>query len=329
MVEVYNSFMSKSVLFGLSNQILLDHNKSIKFKARGSSMRPYIKDGDIVEVEPVNHSQIKKGDILLFRGDLERLYLHRILKTKGNEFVLKGDSSKTVDGVIGPEKIIGRLISITKKNTTIKVNSSLSSLFSLSWAWYGLRSFIFNLAKPGIKCLQQTLLGLPTIRKASRNIIGDKIPVSVANPEDSYDICVFYQQYGLDAVKETARQIQTGEASIILATFRGKLIGCGTVAFDPRPGQWNGWWLSGVLVSGKFRGFGVGEKIVSEAIRNAKDGDACSLKLLAFEQHKPAVDLYTKLGFDKVKEPEIENFLKAEAGADGASKRIFMVKKLK
>jgi signal peptidase I len=43
----------------------LEKGKSIRFQAKGWSMRPFIRDGDFIVVSPVKSSSIRKGDVLI------------------------------------------------------------------------------------------------------------------------------------------------------------------------------------------------------------------------------------------------------------------------
>ena len=44
---------------------LLGKGQAVRFQASGGSMRPTIREGESITVEPVKASEIKQGDILL------------------------------------------------------------------------------------------------------------------------------------------------------------------------------------------------------------------------------------------------------------------------
>ena len=58
---------------------LLLRGHSVRFKANGWSMRPTIADDEVITVEPVEPSNIKVGDIILYRTE-RSLIAHRVLQ---------------------------------------------------------------------------------------------------------------------------------------------------------------------------------------------------------------------------------------------------------
>ena len=57
---------------------LLQQGLSVRFQARGASMSPAIRDGEIVEVTPVIVSKLRKDDIVLAKSN-DGFRLHRIV----------------------------------------------------------------------------------------------------------------------------------------------------------------------------------------------------------------------------------------------------------
>lgn len=61
--------------------------------AQGSSMRPALRDGDLVVLTPVlEASRLQIGDIVLYRRLDRTLVLHRIIKLHEDTLVLNGDN---------------------------------------------------------------------------------------------------------------------------------------------------------------------------------------------------------------------------------------------
>jgi hypothetical protein len=57
---------------------LLNIGQSVRFKANGWSMHPTICDGEIINVEPVLTSQVRHGDIILYRSQ-RGITAHRVI----------------------------------------------------------------------------------------------------------------------------------------------------------------------------------------------------------------------------------------------------------
>ena len=57
---------------------LLNQGQSVRFKANGWSMHPTICDGEMINVEPVLPSQVRHGDIILYRSP-RGITAHRVV----------------------------------------------------------------------------------------------------------------------------------------------------------------------------------------------------------------------------------------------------------
>src|SRR2546426_2174706 len=56
---------------------LLRCGNRVRFRAVGASMQPTIEDGELITVAPVEPAAVKRGDILLYRGE-RGLIAHRL-----------------------------------------------------------------------------------------------------------------------------------------------------------------------------------------------------------------------------------------------------------
>ena len=87
---------------------MLERGLSVRFEARGCSMSPAIRDGEIVEVKPVALAKLRKNDIVLARSE-NRFRLHRIvmLDPERGVFVTRGDCGQENDAPIRGSQILG------------------------------------------------------------------------------------------------------------------------------------------------------------------------------------------------------------------------------
>ncbi len=87
------------------------------FNFKGNSMEPVLKEGDALQVFPVNETDIRAGDIVIFNRNV--LVCHRILGRFRRDdrlcFLEKGDNSSGV-GSIFYEDIIGKVKYIITKD---------------------------------------------------------------------------------------------------------------------------------------------------------------------------------------------------------------------
>jgi signal peptidase I len=95
---------------------LLERGASLRFRAHGASMHPFIKNGNILIVEPVNDSPLDVGDIVFYRRSNNALTAHRLIKVEnspgGTVFLTKGDSLGFIDPPVPPAQVLGRVIQI-------------------------------------------------------------------------------------------------------------------------------------------------------------------------------------------------------------------------
>jgi signal peptidase I len=96
-------------------------------------MYPAIRDGEIIKVEPVEPSHIKKGDIVLYRMK-KGVIAHRVVHIERRNggppfFVLRGDAFETCDGIVEPRQVIGRVISVERNGRDYKLNGIHAKLF--------------------------------------------------------------------------------------------------------------------------------------------------------------------------------------------------------
>lgn len=107
---------------------LLQEGYSVRFRPGGASMFPTIKDGETVTVEQVKPTDVKRGDIILYKTD-HRVIAHRVVsvqKKGGNSssFILRGDASASCDEPVGADQILGKVVSVERDGRSIDLTSS-------------------------------------------------------------------------------------------------------------------------------------------------------------------------------------------------------------
>ena len=94
---------------------VLDKDGELIFTNVGYSMYPLIRQReDILTI--VKTDTFKKGDILLYKSEIDHYVLHRVLKIKKDKIILAGDYNYWKDKPITKDKVLGKLISIKKKD---------------------------------------------------------------------------------------------------------------------------------------------------------------------------------------------------------------------
>jgi len=103
--------------------------QSVRLRVRGESMLPTLWPDDMVEIASCSLAEVQPGDILLALRD-GRLFLHRLVSTQPDGFVLRGDSMPGSDPRFPPEALLGRLVRSLDTVTTDEERG-----FSPSWLY--------------------------------------------------------------------------------------------------------------------------------------------------------------------------------------------------
>ncbi len=101
-------------------RIIVERRASFRFKAKGYSMSPLIKDGDLLTISPLASSSIKLGRLVAFiHPEKEKLAIHRIVGKCGKDYLIKGDRLYYADGLIPEENILGYVTRIERNGGKI------------------------------------------------------------------------------------------------------------------------------------------------------------------------------------------------------------------
>ena len=98
----------QSRLFEAITRELLRSGNAIRFQARGASMSPAIRDGEIVHVKSVATAELRKGEIVLVKGEMG-FRLHRLVVADAEQdvFITRGDCGQQDDPAVSREEIVG------------------------------------------------------------------------------------------------------------------------------------------------------------------------------------------------------------------------------
>ncbi len=107
------------------------------FRAKGRSMYPFIRDGDVLTVEPVNASELRLGEIAFYRT-ASRGVAHRFIgtsRTNGRiSLILQGDRSIRPDPPVEADWILGRVTEISRNGRTVSLATPKRRLLAALWA---------------------------------------------------------------------------------------------------------------------------------------------------------------------------------------------------
>jgi hypothetical protein len=132
---------------------LLKKGCTLRFQARGTSMLPWIRNGDILTVAPTGMIDVQLGDVVLFQSGSGAIRVHRVIKqgsgARTAQFLVKGDRLLRTDGWIPAAQVFGRVIAVERNGRCIERGKSLARWAQRLWTRLGplyLRCLFFVLS---------------------------------------------------------------------------------------------------------------------------------------------------------------------------------------
>lgn len=110
---------------------MLKNGNTVSLVVKGNSMFPFLISGrDKVLLAPVT-SQLKKGDIVLYKSCNGKYALHRISKIdRKGDLEIIGDGQLVADYPVNPECVVARVHSATRKGKALYRNNLKWKAFS-------------------------------------------------------------------------------------------------------------------------------------------------------------------------------------------------------
>jgi hypothetical protein len=102
---------------------VLGRGGAFRFRARGTSMVPFLRDGDMLTVEPVEATALRLGDVVLYRVAREQLAAHRLVARRadgeGVVWVARGDAATGPGELVRAERVLGRVVRVQRGKRTL------------------------------------------------------------------------------------------------------------------------------------------------------------------------------------------------------------------
>jgi hypothetical protein len=124
--------ISNTDLDALARQVL-QAGCTLRFVVSGTSMHPFLQDGDVVELAPLGDHPLGWSEVALARAPGGMLVLHRVYRLRRSkgvcQLLLRGDNRPDSDGWISPSDVLGRV------QRAWRSSQRLSLISPLVWAW--------------------------------------------------------------------------------------------------------------------------------------------------------------------------------------------------
>lgn len=110
---------------------ILSENLKVIFHVKGGSMRPFIQEGDAVQIAPLSSGRLRCGDIVLAHTDFGVL-LHRVVSIRKEKIGLMGDANRRLERTT-TDRIIGILDAAWRGERDLKINFFHMRMLALFW----------------------------------------------------------------------------------------------------------------------------------------------------------------------------------------------------
>jgi len=148
--------LPQAEFISLTHEILKKGN-SFRFRAKGGSMYPFIKSGQVIHVRPVSVSEIRYGDIIFYYNG-NNVIVHRVIrKYRGKnktKIVTKGDALRYPDKDISADSILGKVVAFEREERVVRIDKAPMSFVNIlytmllpfsRWVYLFLRKMFFIL----------------------------------------------------------------------------------------------------------------------------------------------------------------------------------------
>lgn len=99
---------------------VLEKGVPFRLLARGISMYPFILDGDVITVHPLQGETLAVGQVVAFiEPESEKLVVHRVIGRREGRYLLKGDNVPHPDGYFSAAVIVGIVKKVERRGVSV------------------------------------------------------------------------------------------------------------------------------------------------------------------------------------------------------------------
>ncbi len=120
----------------------------LRFQARGFSMHPFVRDGDVITVSPLSGRPLVPGDIVAFVSPAtEKLAVHRLVGRAAAGYLVRGDNAAESDGVVGKADLLGVVMRVERNGRPVRTGLALFRRFIAALSRRGFLRPLIGLAR--------------------------------------------------------------------------------------------------------------------------------------------------------------------------------------
>jgi hypothetical protein len=106
---------------------LITQGTSVRFRAHGASMLPFIRDGDVVTLVPVQDCPVRLGDVVAIHHPVgNNLILHRVVRKMPGGYLIQGDNAAVADGIFPDRTILALVERVERDGRAVRFSQGWS-----------------------------------------------------------------------------------------------------------------------------------------------------------------------------------------------------------
>lgn len=109
---------------------VLEKGRLFRFRAKGFSMSPFIRDGDVLTLSPLKNGSPSIGKVVAIIHPITgKLIVHRVIRRKSDSYVMKGDNLPDADIPVKKIDILGYVMNVERNGKRVFVGLGFERLF--------------------------------------------------------------------------------------------------------------------------------------------------------------------------------------------------------
>lgn len=124
--------VSRQELSALAAEVL-GQGALLAFTARGGSMRPWIREGDLLTAAPLGAGGLRLGEVALYRAEGGALLAHRVIGQGDGHWLARGDAAWGPVERVRPEQVLGRVVMRERRGHKRRLDTPWARLAARLW----------------------------------------------------------------------------------------------------------------------------------------------------------------------------------------------------
>jgi phage repressor protein C with HTH and peptisase S24 domain len=92
-----------------------------RFEARGYSMAPFIRNGDVVTISPLRGRRARFGDVVAFANSTDGLVVHRVVARGPGRYEIRADNPGGADDIVPATSVFGAVTRVERFGHSVRL----------------------------------------------------------------------------------------------------------------------------------------------------------------------------------------------------------------